>query len=57
MNFLRHHDELSLIWLDQASRETLLDTWAPHPNMRIYGRGTRRRLARCSATLRAFAWP
>ncbi|TYO69345.1 DUF3459 domain-containing protein [Pseudomonas sp. CK-NBRI-02] len=45
MNFLRHHDELSLIWLDQASRETLLDTWAPHPNMRIYGRGTRRRLA------------
>lgn len=45
MNFLRHHDELSLIWLDDAAREELLDAFAPQDNMRIYGRGTRRRLA------------
>ncbi|WP_137973219.1 alpha-amylase family protein [Pseudomonas sp. F(2018)] len=45
MNFLRHHDELNLAWLDETTREELLDAIAPHPHMRIYGRGTRRRLA------------
>lgn len=45
VSFLRHHDELSLSFLDAADQQTIFDCFAPHPAMRIYERGIRRRLA------------
>lgn len=44
-NFLRNYDELNLGRLSPADRETTFDRFAPDENMRIYGRGVRRRLA------------
>lgn len=43
-NFLRNHDELTLDLLPQAEREEVLDAFAPDEEMRIFGRGLRRRL-------------
>lgn len=43
-NFVRNHDELTLDRLTPQERQEILDAFAPEPNMRIYGRGIRRRL-------------
>jgi maltose alpha-D-glucosyltransferase / alpha-amylase len=43
--FLRNHDELDLERLTDAERAEVLDRFAPDEDMRIYGRGIRRRLA------------
>lgn len=45
LNFLRSHDELTLERLDEDEQQTVLDAFAPDPDMHIYNRGTRRRLA------------
>jgi maltose alpha-D-glucosyltransferase/alpha-amylase len=45
INFLRHHDELNLARLTKEQREQILDAFAPDPDMQIYNRGLRRRLA------------
>lgn len=44
-NFIRNHDELDLERLTEEEREVVLQTFAPDENMRIYGRGIRRRTA------------
>lgn len=44
-NFLRNHDELDLERLDKTERNLVLDTFAPEPDMRIFARGLRRRVA------------
>ena len=44
-NFLRNHDELNLARLTDVQREAVFDAFAPDPDMRVYGRGIRRRLA------------
>lgn len=44
-NWLRNHDELDLERLTPDEREETLAVFAPHPQMRAYGRGIRRRLA------------
>lgn len=44
LNFVRHHDELTLDMLTQEEREEIFAAFAPDENMRIYGRGIRRRL-------------
>jgi maltose alpha-D-glucosyltransferase/alpha-amylase len=43
--FLRNHDELDLGRLSDDERRDVYDRFAPDENMRIYGRGIRRRLA------------
>jgi maltose alpha-D-glucosyltransferase/alpha-amylase len=43
--FIRNHDELDLERLSKAEREEVFHVFAPDENMRIYGRGIRRRLA------------
>ncbi|UXY16290.1 alpha-amylase family protein [Chitiniphilus purpureus] len=45
LNFLRHHDELSLQWLDEDERQAVFQAFGPTPDMQAYGRGLRRRLA------------
>ncbi len=44
-NFLRNHDELDLERLSDEEREEVFKNFAPNENMRIFGRGVRRRLA------------
>ncbi|MBF2005658.1 MAG: alpha-amylase family protein [Chlorogloeopsis fritschii C42_A2020_084] len=44
VNFVRHHDELSLSELTEAERQEVFAAFAPQENMQIYGRGIRRRL-------------
>jgi maltose alpha-D-glucosyltransferase / alpha-amylase len=44
-NFLRNHDELDLGRLTDEQRELVFERFAPEENMRLYGRGIRRRLA------------
>lgn len=44
-NFLRNHDELDLGRLSDAERQEVYAAFAPQENMRVYGRGIRRRLA------------
>lgn len=44
-SFLRNHDELDLGRLEEAEREECFAHFAPDPDMRLYGRGIRRRLA------------
>ena len=44
-NFLRTHDELDLGRLSDSEREEVYHAFGPEKNMRIYGRGIRRRLA------------
>ena len=43
-NFVRNADELSLDKLDEAERNEVFQKFAPAEDMRIYGRGIRRRL-------------
>ncbi len=44
-NFLRNYDELNLGRLPREDQEVVFDRFAPDEDMRIYGRGIRRRLA------------
>ena len=44
-SFLRNHDELDLGRLSKKDRQFVWDTFAPDPDMRLYDRGIRRRLA------------
>ncbi len=43
--FLRNHDELDLSQLTDEQRNDVMTAFAPKPDMRIYNRGIRRRLA------------
>jgi maltose alpha-D-glucosyltransferase/alpha-amylase len=43
--FLRNHDELDLGRLTKKQRQAVFDAFAPEPNMQLYKRGIRRRLA------------
>ena len=43
--FLRNHDELDLGRLTKAERQTVFNAFGPDPNMQLYQRGIRRRLA------------
>ncbi|MBB5457790.1 alpha-amylase family protein [Paraburkholderia sp. Cpub6] len=43
--FLRNHDELDLGRLTPAQRAAVFAAFAPDPDMQLYGRGIRRRLA------------
>lgn len=43
--FLRNHDELDLARLTQAEQEDCFEAFGPDPDMQIYNRGLRRRLA------------
>jgi maltose alpha-D-glucosyltransferase/alpha-amylase len=45
LQFLRHHDELSLKLLTDKQREEVFLQFAPEKTMQIYGKGIRRRLA------------
>ncbi|MEA2774628.1 MAG: maltose alpha-D-glucosyltransferase / alpha-amylase [Acetobacteraceae bacterium] len=44
-NFLRNHDELDLGRLSKKQRRTVFEQFGPEPDMQLYGRGIRRRLA------------
>jgi maltose alpha-D-glucosyltransferase/alpha-amylase len=44
-HFLRNHDELDLGRLTAQQRQTVFAAFAPEPNMQLYDRGIRRRLA------------
>ncbi|MCX7596155.1 MAG: alpha-amylase family protein [Fischerella sp.] len=44
VNFVRHHDELTLSELNDAERQEIFAAFAPEEHMQIYGRGIRRRL-------------
>ena len=44
-NFLRTHDELDLARLSEGERSEVFKAFGPEPNMQLYGRGIRRRLA------------
>lgn len=44
-NFLRNYDELNIGRLSESDKETVFEAFAPEPDMRIYGRGIRRRIA------------
>src|SRR4051812_46588863 len=43
--FLRNHDELDLGRLTKKQRQTVFDAFGPEPDMQLYDRGIRRRLA------------
>jgi maltose alpha-D-glucosyltransferase/alpha-amylase len=43
--FLRNHDEIDLSRLTADQRQDVFDAFGPQPNMRLYDRGIRRRLA------------
>ncbi len=43
--WLRNHDELDLEDLEPEDYDFVMEKYAPDPDMRIYGRGIRRRLA------------
>jgi maltose alpha-D-glucosyltransferase / alpha-amylase len=43
--FLRNHDELDLGRLTEEQRQTVFTEFGPNPEMQLYGRGIRRRLA------------
>lgn len=45
VNFLRNLDELDLERLTESERQDVFEAFAPEEEMRIFGRGTRRRLA------------
>lgn len=44
LNFVRHHDELTLDRLSDNQRQEVFAAFAPSENMQIFGRGIRRRL-------------
>ncbi|HEY7209572.1 MAG TPA: alpha-amylase family protein [Bryobacteraceae bacterium] len=43
--FLRNHDELDLGRLSEEQRQKVFEAFGPEPEMQLYGRGIRRRLA------------
>jgi maltose alpha-D-glucosyltransferase / alpha-amylase len=43
--FLRNHDELDLGRLEEQQRQTVFNAFGPEPEMQLYKRGIRRRLA------------
>lgn len=43
--FLRNHDELNLAKLSEEEKQEVFEKFAPEEDMRIFGRGIRRRLA------------
>ena len=43
--FLRNHDELDLSRLSQEQKQEVFRAFAPKPDMQLFGRGVRRRLA------------
>ena len=45
LNFVRNLDELDLERLSEEEREEVFEAFAPHPSMRIYNRGIRRRIS------------
>ncbi|MBC5775776.1 alpha-glucosidase C-terminal domain-containing protein [Pontibacter sp. KCTC 32443] len=45
LNFLRHHDELNIEDLEKSEQEDIFKVFAPEEDMKIFGRGIRRRLA------------
>lgn len=44
-HFLRNHDELDIDRLPKKQKEAVFDAFGPEPEMQLYGRGIRRRLA------------
>jgi len=44
-NFLRNHDEIDLGRLAEDERADVFEAFGPEPDMQLYGRGLRRRLA------------
>jgi maltose alpha-D-glucosyltransferase / alpha-amylase len=44
-HFMRNHDELDLGRLTERQRQAIFDAMAPEPDMQLYERGIRRRLA------------
>ncbi len=44
-NFLRNHDELDIGSLPEPQKKAIFDAFAPSPDMQLYERGIRRRLA------------
>lgn len=44
LNFIRHHDELTLDQLPDSERQEIFHAFAPQECMQIFGRGIRRRL-------------
>lgn len=44
LNFLRHHDELNIEDLEASEQEDIFKVFAPDEDMKIFGRGIRRRL-------------
>jgi maltose alpha-D-glucosyltransferase / alpha-amylase len=44
-NFLRNHDEIDLGRLSEAQRREVFEAFGPDPDMQLYDRGIRRRLA------------
>lgn len=44
LNFVRHHDELTLDCISSAERDEIFAAFAPDKTMQIFGRGIRRRL-------------
>ncbi|MGB3263544.1 MAG: alpha-amylase family protein [Microcoleus sp.] len=44
LNFVRHHDELTLDRISSSEREEIFAAFAPDETMQIFGRGIRRRL-------------
>ncbi len=45
LNFVRHHDELTLDQLSKEQQQEIFAAFAPEETMQIFGRGIRRRLA------------
>jgi maltose alpha-D-glucosyltransferase / alpha-amylase len=45
VNFLRHHDELNLSRMTSDQREEVFAAFGPDPDMQVFDRGLRRRLA------------
>ena len=45
VNFLRHHDELNIGWLPKDQRDQVFAAFGPDPEVQVYGRGIRRRMA------------
>lgn len=45
VNFLRHHDELNLSRMTKDQREEIFAAFGPEPEMQVFDRGLRRRLA------------
>lgn len=45
VNFLRHHDELNLSRMTKDQREEVFAAFGPEPEMQVFDRGLRRRLA------------